>query len=282
MSEHDPLPAEQAIASLDPEFFFDYATVSGALRHYAAEALLEHHLANPNPLNRRFYALSLYREEYSAYEDLGALVRALLLFRSGKTAWALAPLLDYREQEANVGRVFEENAIATGVELYQALKLDEWLPEGWADRFPTVALPLFLRTVCEFFVKDCATNQRRYGLRAYNKIKHGLAVVPSASRYRRKLPDAPGMIFRTDRADPRYAQEPLTLLTFHTGESDLEERRRAIDFIQQGLRLLAGLYVVVHHPDVVVARGLRHPLDLFEGTWMADVMSFGQQVTARG
>ena len=61
---------------IDPQWFYDYATFSGMFRHYAAKSLEVEFQRDANDIHRRLYLIGLYREEYSAYEDIGAILSA--------------------------------------------------------------------------------------------------------------------------------------------------------------------------------------------------------------
>jgi hypothetical protein len=74
--------------------------------------------------------------------------------------------------------------------------LDTWIPGEWVKWFPDLDLKKALRLACAFSFQDCATNQKRYGVISYNKIKHGLLVVPSGRAYK------PG----SDKPPPVWAQ----------------------------------------------------------------------------
>jgi len=59
---------------MDPRFFTDYALFSGAFRHYVGKSIEDEYRRSPNDIHKRLLIVGLYREEYSAYEDLGAVL----------------------------------------------------------------------------------------------------------------------------------------------------------------------------------------------------------------
>ena len=81
MKTSQKVPHEQVHQQLDPRFFLDYALFSGTLRHYVAKSLEDAFRADPNDLHRRFFVLGVFREEHAAYEDMGAILEALIWFR---------------------------------------------------------------------------------------------------------------------------------------------------------------------------------------------------------
>jgi hypothetical protein len=69
------------LAQLDPLYFLDYVVCTGTVRQYSSKALEESFRADPNPLRRRLHLVSLVKEEYAAYEDVGAVLNAFLDYR---------------------------------------------------------------------------------------------------------------------------------------------------------------------------------------------------------
>src|SRR5712691_4939912 len=69
-------PVDETLVQIEPLYFLDYAIFTGAVRHYASRTLEEAFKADPNPLRRRLHFVNLVKEEYAAYEDAGAMLKA--------------------------------------------------------------------------------------------------------------------------------------------------------------------------------------------------------------
>jgi hypothetical protein len=106
-------------------------------------------------------------------------------------------------------------------------------------------------------------NQKRYGVISYNKIKHGLLVVPSGRAYKPDVPDSPAALFLTPAERQKDGALPYTIYGFPSGDMQIEQRHASIEFVQCNLRLFAGLYVVARYPEALAARGIS-PQKLFD------------------
>lgn len=271
----------QLLQQIDPHYFLDYAIFTGAVRNYASKTLEEAFRKDPNDLRRRLHFLNLLKEEYAAYEDTGAMLNALLDFRAGKVDVPIASLIEFKARDVELANVFECHKIDSGDRLFKALKLEEWVPPAWSDWFPKLDIQKSLKLACDFFVNDCAGNQKRLGIIAYNKVKHGLLAVPSGRVYRPNLPDGPAVIFPSPRAHQEAGGSPYAVLGFEATDEQIENRHTSVEFVQCNLRLLAGLYVVSRYPEVLKARGIGEPRDLFSrGEW-SDVRHLIEEVTKK-
>jgi hypothetical protein len=273
--------AEGTLAQLDPLYFLDYAVFTGAVRQYASKTLEEAFRADPNPLRRRLHLLNLVKEEYAAYEDTGAILNAFLDYREGKVEVPIASLMTFRPGDVELSAMFDSHKVASGDELYAALKLEEWIPDAWVDWFPQLDLKKALRLACKFFFEDCAANQKRYGVIAYNKIKHGLMVVPSGRVYKGDLPDSPAALFSTPAELKKQGTPAYTVYGFPIDDLGIEQRHASIEFVQCDLRLFAGLYLACRYPTALTARGLSGPRELFDSRELFDVRHLIAEVTAK-
>jgi hypothetical protein len=265
------------LAQLEGEYFYDYATFTGSLREYVVRGLETLYESDPNELHRRAFVLNVDREEYSAYEDMGGFLDAFLVATASQARQPLEGIISYRPGQVRLDAVLERYKLATGDDLYDSLKLHSWMPSTWSGHHPNIDLIKVLRRACHFVVEDCGPGQRRTGVRAFNKIKHGLVLVPEGNRYSRKLPSAPAIIFETDSKDPGAAGNPVSILALPTEAVMLEERLRIIHFIQFTLRMVAMLYVLVKNPMVIAQRGLQPDSSVFGSERMADVLAFMQR-----
>ena len=269
------------LRTLEGPYLLDYAMFTGAMREYVAHALEERFRSDQSDLHRRMFLLAVYREEYSAYEDLGAILDALLNHRQTPEVPILERLISYHPGEVALTKVMERFGITTWQQLHDALKLDRLIPQQWAETFPELDLPKVLRTAAHFFFTDCLRNQKSEGLRAFNKLKHGLLFVPNAQRYLPTLPDAPGAFFETAKSSDEAASNPLTVYAVTMTDEQLENRLRSINFIQANLRLIAILIVIVEHPDVLARCGIPNPLEILHSFQLADLLAFIGQVSSR-
>ena len=213
-----PISQEEVYRQLDPEYYLDYAAFAGALRHYTAKTLgdcfhAESKQEDPCRRHRRLYAVGLVKEEYAAYEDLGAVLLAFLRWRSGHIEYPVQTILTFKTKDAILENLFECFDISSGRMLFDKLRLEEWIPDAWSKTNPDIDPIKVLRTICEFAFVDCGQNQEKLGIRAYNKLKHGLAYVPNGSKYQPILPNSPAVIF--PNLDTK-ANDPLR----HIGYSD--------------------------------------------------------------
>lgn len=232
---------------LDPRFFVDYALFSGILRHYVAKSLEDLFKQDRNDTHRRLYVIGAYREEYAAYEDMGAILEAFIRYRNGEIAYPVEAVLRYKDDKVALATLFSRRRIGSADELHAALGLQDWISSDWQTAHPQIDCAKVLRRMCRFMFIDCQANQKRYGIDAYNRIKHGLALVPNGRRYLADLPNSPAVIIK----NRNYTQSssPYVLLGLPMDDAALEERSRAIEFAQSTLRSLVALYVIKRYPS---------------------------------
>lgn len=226
--------------------------------------------------------LAVFREEYSAYEDLGAMLDALLTNRQDQRVPLLERLISYGVGQVELAKVMQRFEINTSHQLYEKLGLGDLIPAKWRQEFPDLDPEKALRTAANFFFEDCVRNQKKDGLRAFNKLKHGLLVVPNATRYLPNLVDARAALFKTDESRPEAAVDPFSLYAVPMTDERLEGRLRSINFIQANLRMIAVLRVIARHPDVIKRRGVMNPLEVLRTPYLVDLINFIEQVTRLG
>lgn len=251
------------------------------MRVYVTQGLEEHFRKDKSDLHRRMFLLAVYREEYSAYEDLGAMLSALLTTRQDPDVPLLHKLISYAPGEVELRKLMKRFGISTSAELHDKSGFEELIPRNWFERFPRMNLRKALRTAADFFFVDCLKNQKTDGGCAFNKLKHGLMVVPNARRYIPAYPDIPAALFKTDRKRPEATANPVSLFAIPMSDDHLEERLRGIHFVQTSLRLISALRAITLHPETVSRRGFDEPLDLIRAPHLTDVHSFLEQVTKR-
>jgi hypothetical protein len=266
------------LAQIDALYFFDYVTFTGALRNYVVRSLEKDYkqAQAPTPAHRQFFVLSVFKEEYSAYEDLGAFIRAFLMWRKKEIEVPIQGIFDYRCDDVRLNKVLCAHNINSGNDLFDRIGLSEFIPSGWTTRYSSIDLEQSLRTMTQFFVDDCQRNQKEEGVRAYNKIKHGPVAVPDASIYLRKQPDYPAVIIDTIG---KNQDKPLTLWAVPSTDEHLENRLKAIEFIQNNLRLMAGLYLCHQYQPFLIEKGFKKPIDLFRHQSLGAVLEFLEKVT---
>lgn len=272
----------EVLRNVEGDYLLDYAIFTGAIRVYVTRSLEEHFLKDKNDLHRRMFLLAVYREEYSAYEDLGAMLDALLTHRHNPEVPLLERLISYGVGQVELAKVMERFSIKTSEELCSRLGLMELIPPKWNDEFPALELGKALRTAADFFFVDCVKRQKKDGLRAFNKMKHGLLLVPKAKLFLKNSIDAPAALFKTDDSKPEAADNPFSLYAVPMSDEHLDGRLRAIHFIQANLRMIAALWVVLRHPVALQRRGVKKPLDILRTPYLADVLNFIEQVSNVG
>ncbi len=272
-------PAD-VLARIEPQYFVDYVRLTGIARDYVADTLRKAMEDDPNDGRRRLHLLGLVMQEYAAYEDAAALLKAWLDWRSGATTTPLEPLFGYSPGEARLDKVFTDFAINTGEDLLAGLGATDWLPAEWANWFPALDLEKTVRLACSFFALDCRKNQKRFGVAAFNKIKHGLFVVPSARAYLSSLPDAPAaLIANQDHATA--PSQPYVVYALPADDSSLRERERSVHFVGRSLRLLACLYLLHRFPVTVKDAWGGSGRAMFLSIDLADIIELIDEVTAK-
>lgn len=269
----------EALRRIEGDYLLDYAIFTGAVRVYVTRGLEEHFVKDKNDVHRRMFLLALYREEYSAYEDLGAMLDSLLTHRQNPEVPLLERLISYGVGQVELSKVMERFAIKNSQELYARLGLSELIPPNWKQHFSGLDLEKVLRMAADFFFVDCVRNQKKEGLQAFNKMKHGLLVVPDSRRYLPNQIDAPAALFKTDVARPEAVDNPFSLYAVPMTDEHLDERLRSIHFIQTNLRMIAVLRVAALHPDALRRRGVQNPIDVLRTPNLSDVLNFIGEVT---
>jgi hypothetical protein len=133
---------------------------------------------------------------------------------------------------------------------------------------------------CAFFFQDCTANQKSYGVISYNRIKHGLLVVPSGRAYKNDIPDSPAALFSTPAERQKAGAPPYTIWGFPSDDTQIEQRHASIEFVQCNLCLLAGMYVASRYPKVLTAKGVS-PRELFGSKEFYDVRHLISEVTKK-
>ncbi len=270
------------LRQLEGDYLLDYALFTGVLREYVIRSLEQLFKADGSDLYRRLFVLALFREEYTAYEDLGAILDALLKQRADPGLPLLGSLLDYKPVEVRLATVMERFEINSWQRLHEQLGFGELVPAGWAEKHPGYDLAKTLRVAAQFFYLDCVGNQKSPGVKAFNKLKHGLMALPSAKRYLNEtMLDIPAMLFATDKASESAAEYPLTAYAIPMADENIDGRLKSLHFIQANLRLICGLLVVMRHPDAPKRRVDADPLNMFATKHLEDVMQFVREVAEK-
>lgn len=242
--------------------------------------LEEKFTADQNDVHRRFFTLAVFQQEYSAYEDLGALIDAIMTNRINPSVPILARIASYKVGEVQLLKVMSRFSASSPEDLYARLGLADLIPAWWTKVFPHIDLVKVLNVCASFFYVDCQNSQKPAGLQAFNKLKHGLLAVPETGVYVPGMgADAPATIFRTGKSKTEALQTPITVYAIKMEAQGLEARLRAIHFVQSNLRLLAALLAVRYHPNRVVKRLGAAPGFLTHPNMKA-VVEFAGQVSA--
>lgn len=276
---HLRMPHDQVHRDFDPHFFADYAIFSGALRHYVARSLEDAFKGDPNDIHRRFLILGLYREEYAAYEDMGAILEAFVGFRKGELAFPLEGIVRYKDDKVVLETLFRRRGICSADDLFFALGLQDCIPADWQSVHPKIDCEKVLKRMCRFIFIDCQANEKRYGIDAYNRIKHGLAFVPNGNRYQGNLPNSPAVLISNRE---QQSPDPYALLGLPMDDSTLEERGKIIEFIQSTLRALVAFYLIGQYPDFLRQNRQTSPAStLFNLLPLMAVRDFMQQLSEK-
>jgi len=267
----------KVLRRIEGDYLLDYATFTGAVHVYVTGNLEEHFAQHKDDFHRRMFVLAVYREEYSAYEDLGAMLDALLTNRRTPEVPLLERLLSYVSSEVKLSKVMKRFNVNSAQELHDRLGLDGLIPPNWAEQFSGLDLKKALWMAADFFFVDCTKNQKEDGIQAFYKIKHALLWVPNAKRYLPNQIEVPAALFKADKSKPTSATNPFTLYAIPMTDAHLNERLRSIHFIQMSLRLIAALRVIALYPEALKRRGFSNPADVWT-PYMADVLDFIKQV----
>src|SRR5881396_459532 len=110
---------DETLAQIEPLYFLDYALFTGAVRHYASRTLEEAFKADPNDRRRRLHFVNLVKEEYAAYEDAGAMLKAFLDYRASKVLLPLQTLIDFKARDVQLAELFGAYGVSTGEALWE-------------------------------------------------------------------------------------------------------------------------------------------------------------------
>lgn len=269
---------EDVHEQLDGPYFCDYALFSGRLRHHVVKSLHGQFRAAPDEVMRRLHIMSLYKEEYAAYEDMGAMVEAFLRWKTGQLSRPVEGMLRYKDDKVMLEPLFRRRGIGSPEELFRALGLESWVPASWDSSYPEIDARKVLRKICEFIFVDCRGNQKREGAEAYNRIKHGLLFIPDAHSYLNSMPHIPAVIIPNLRGGEN---RPYALFGLPIDDVNIEARERAVEFIQVSLRVLAGFYVAHRYPGLLmIDKGTSPAEKIFDTPAMVSCKEFMQQVVA--
>ncbi len=132
-----------------------------------------------------------------------------------------------------------------------------------------------LRKVSSFFYNECRNNQTENGIKAYNKIKHGLLIVPNSSIYSNHDQDHPGVLIEVKINN---GLKP-SIYTIDSKDSKLESKLKSIEFIQNNLKLISTLYLIKEHSGFLTSLGFQSPTEVFRQKFFDLEMQFYEDVT---
>jgi hypothetical protein len=270
------IPHSSVHQDMDPHFFTDYALFSGAFRYYIAKSIEDAYGRDQNDIHKRLLTVGLYREEYSAYEDMGAILEAFVRFRAGELAHPLEGILRYKDDKVVLETLFTRRNIQSADDLFNALGLLEGVESSWRAIYPNIDSERVLRRMCRFIFIDCKSSQSLYGVEAYNRIKHGLAFLPNGQRYLQGLPNAPAVMIPNRKPQ---ALNPYILFGLPMEAAKLSQRAALIEFIQSTTRALVGFYLIGRYPTFLQEERQIDPAPrLFNLLPMVSVLEFLQQL----
>lgn len=267
------------LSRIEPRYLCDYLSFAGQVREYINDTLDAAFQRDPNPIRRPYHMVSLVLLEYAAYEDAAALIKAFLDRRAGQTSLLTEGLRGYRPGEAVLDDVLAKYGVTTGDDLFNELGLAEQLPANWSTWFPGLDIAKTLRLACAFLAMDCRKNQKKYGVAAYNKLKHGPIVVENASEFSPGMPAIPAMLI-PNRDQATVSETPFVIYGFEMQDTQIDERQRLVHFVQRSLRLLVACYVGIQHLNEV-----QHKWGGLEGMWrsshLRDIVELVDEVTRK-
>lgn len=266
---------------IEGRYFVGYLKPVGLARDYVADTLRDAMLRDPNEIRRRLHTVALVTQEYLAYEDAAALLKGWLDLKAGRVQTPLEVIYGYRPGEAKLDLVLQDHSVVTGADLFERLDLSQWIPPAFAEWYPQLDLEKTVRLGCDFVVNDCRRNQKKAGVTAFNKFKHGLFLVPSAVEYVPELPDSPAALIPNVVDATAKESYPLAVYAFPSDDESLEERGRVVHFVSRNLRLLVALYLSSHFPNDVAREWPGEPRAMFASTNMLDILELIQEVTRK-
>jgi len=192
---------------------------------------------------------------------MGAILSALIRFRKGELKYPVEGVLRYKPDSVVLESLFGRYGIKSDGDLHAALACDGWIPADWETTYPNIDCARVLKRMCHFVFADCQANQKRYGIDAYNRIKHGLAFVPNGSRYIHGLPNSPAVLI----TNPQPNSDPYVLLGIPMDDPGLEERAKRVEFIQSTVRALVSFYLINRYAVFLRDnRGISPPSTIFQ------------------
>ncbi len=269
----------EVLSNIDARYLGEYIGFSGQIREYVSDTLSQAFQDDPNPIRRSHHIVSLIQLEYAAYEDAAAILRALILMRQGKASSVLEILESYKPGEAVLASVLDGSSIDNGEKLYSTLRLEEAIPVDWISWFPSLDLKKALLLACQFFVVDCRKNQKKLGIAAYNKSKHGPLVVAKGDLFGSSLNPIPSMFF-ANKWPAEYGTNPIIVFGFPDSDEAIENRERSIHFVQRSLRLLIAVLLGHIYPAEVLRRWGSSEL-MWKSSQMHDVTEFVAEITIK-
>lgn len=170
----------------------------------------------------------------------------MIRFRLKELDYPVEGILAYKPDRVVLENLFSRRKISSADDLFAALGLLEDVENSWSSFYPRIDCVAVLRRMCRFIYLNCKANQSRFGVEAYNRIKHGLVFLPNGQRYLHGMPNAPAVMIPT--RDP-ISPNPYTLLGLPIEDTALENRARLIEFIQSTTRALVSFYLIGRYPD---------------------------------
>jgi hypothetical protein len=130
MSEQAPAEPKRSdvLKQVEGEYFLDYAIFTGAVREYVSRTLEMQFRSDPTDWHRRLFLIAVFREEYSTYEDLGA-----LLAPSANAFARCARNSEYPKKNSRPAR--RCTAITLGASNGESATSESWRLAGWLRLF---------------------------------------------------------------------------------------------------------------------------------------------------
>ena len=202
--------------------------------------------------------------------------------RQGKTNSVLEILESYKPGEAVLASILDKSSAETAEKLYAALRLEEAIPAEWASWQPSLDLKKSLLLACRFFASDCRANQKKLGVAAYNKCKHGPLVIAKGDLFGTTIGPVPSMFFANNakKWGEKYGTDPVIVYCFASSDEEIENRERSIHVVQSSLRLFIAVLLGHMYPTEVTRRWGSLEL-MWHSDRLRDVVEFVAEITVK-
>ncbi len=254
---------------IEPHWLYDYVNFANRLR--PIQSFDERYKQFTMKQDGRRWFLIIFIELYQkSLEDLGVILLALRrrFNKDGSCKYQTKFSVDttpiaFTQINYEVGEAFIKNTLdwfPTRQDFIKGLHISDMGELNINLVLPTLDIQSFYIDLYDNLVAWSKDQEKRR--QAYNKIKHGPAIVGSAQIFNPENKNAPAVVYPDLKVD--LTDHPLMVYTLHFTEDEFILLRSGVLKISQCIRDLISIYMCKNYSDFLKNKGFSSPLLFFK------------------